>query len=66
MIGTATLEVSEETKRCGMTLIAQPGLDENPEILRSVVCHNRRFLGIYCTVAQSGHISVGEEAILQP
>lgn len=66
MIGTATLEASEETKRCGMTLIAQPGLDENPEILRSVVRHNRRFLGIYCTVAQPGHISVGDEVILQP
>jgi len=66
MIGMTKLQASEETKRCGMTLIAQPHLDENPDILRSVVRHNRRFLGIYCTVAQPGHISVGDDAILQP
>jgi uncharacterized protein YcbX len=59
-LGSAVLEVSEETKRCGMTLAAQPGLAEQPEILRTILRQNRRNLGVYCTVTVSGTISVGD------
>ena len=64
-IGSALVEVSEEAKRCGMTLIAQPDLAEQPEILRTILRHNRRNLGVYCTVTLPGSISVGEPAVVE-
>lgn len=36
-IGSVTASITEATKRCGMTMVAQPGLLEDPEILRSIV-----------------------------
>lgn len=59
----AVIKVNEETKRCGVTLVAQPGLPENPEILRTLLRQNRRNLGIYCTVDVPGLINVGDAAI---
>ncbi len=64
-MGSAVLQVSEEAKRCGMTLIAQPGLEEQPEILRTILRHNRRNLGIYCTVTVDGAISIGDPAVVE-
>lgn len=63
-IGQAVLHAIEETKRCGMTLIAQPGLDETPEILRSILRHNQRNLGIYCTVDTPGLVTTGAPAYI--
>ncbi|WP_246617775.1 MOSC domain-containing protein [Rhizobium populisoli] len=63
-MGSATMLATEETKRCGMTLIAQPGLSENPDILRSILRQNRRNFGIYGFVGTEGAISVGDAAIL--
>lgn len=60
-IGRARARVEEETKRCGMTLIPQPGLSEKPEILRNILRHNRRNLGIYCSIETEGLISIGDE-----
>lgn len=60
-IGDADARVEEETKRCGMTLIPQPGLAENPDILRAILRHNRRNLGIYCSIESEGLISLGDE-----
>ena len=48
-----------------MTLIAQPGLEEQPEILRTILRHNRRNLGIYCTVTVDGAISIGDPAVVE-
>jgi len=58
------VQATEETKRCGLTLIAQPGFKEEPEILRNVVRHNRRNFGIYCAVSTPGTIAVGDRAYL--
>ncbi|MCO5734191.1 MOSC domain-containing protein [Rhizobium sp. SSA_523] len=63
-LGNAVLRVTEETKRCGMTFIAQPGLPEEPEILRSVLRHNRRNFGVYCEVVEPGTIRLGDLATL--
>jgi uncharacterized protein YcbX len=59
LVGAAVLQATEETKRCGMTLIAQPGLSEDPEVLRTVVRHNRRNLGIYCDVITPRTLEIG-------
>ena len=63
-IGSIELRVEEETKRCGITLISQPGLEEDPEILRAILRHNRRSLGVYCSVMSEGIAAVGDMASL--
>jgi uncharacterized protein YcbX len=60
-VGPLQLRVEEETKRCGLTFISQPGLDEDPEILRSILRHNKRHLGVYCSVTRGGDIQVGDQ-----
>lgn len=58
------LDAVEETKRCGMTLIAQPGILENPDILRTILRQNRRNLGIYSSVEKTGTITLGDSVHL--
>jgi uncharacterized protein len=60
-LGGTHLTVQEDTKRCGVTFISQPGLKEDPDILRSILRHNGRNLGIYCSIEGPGTIEVGEE-----
>jgi uncharacterized protein len=64
-LGEVHLIAQEETKRCGVTFISQPGLDEDPEILRSILRHNKRHLGIYCAVDSVGDIRVGDEVFIE-
>jgi uncharacterized protein len=59
-IGDLTLKAEEDTKRCGVTFISQPGLDEDPEILRNILRNNKRNLGIYCSTDISGTIEIGD------
>jgi uncharacterized protein len=58
--GLAQGTVTEATKRCGMTMIAQEGLPEDPEILRMIVRKHRRYLGVYASVAMGGLVAVGD------
>lgn len=60
--GSVHSRVVKETKRCGMTLIAQPGVEEKPEILRGILRHNQRNLGVYCNIEMSGVIRIGDES----
>jgi uncharacterized protein YcbX len=55
------LAVQEEATRCGMTIIPQPGIEDDPEILRTILRRNRRRLGAYCTVAETGAMFVGDD-----
>jgi uncharacterized protein YcbX len=63
-VGSLTLAVREETKRCGVTFLAQPGLDEDPEILRNILRHNKRHLGVYCAVEGEGSVKQGDALIM--
>lgn len=64
--GVIEAKVTERTKRCGMTLVAQPGLDEEPEVLRSILRMNGRHLGVYCDILAPGTLSAGESVYLTP
>ncbi|KXG87885.1 hypothetical protein ATO67_17140 [Agrobacterium bohemicum] len=55
---------SEETKRCGLTLIAQPEITENPEILRTILRQNRRNFGIYGSIETAGVVAIGDSVHL--
>lgn len=59
-LGGAELRALENTKRCGITFLSQLGLSEDPEILRTIVRHNQRHLGVYCAVERPGTIRVGD------
>ena len=43
-----------------MTLVAQPGLDEDPDVLRGIMKHNGRSLGVYAEPLASGVVAVGD------
>jgi uncharacterized protein YcbX len=63
-VGSVCSQVVEETKRCGMTLVAQPGIEEKPEILRGILRHNRRNLGVYCDIEIPGVVRIGDGAYI--
>jgi MOSC domain-containing protein len=63
-LGTLSVHAQEETTRCGMTFIAQPGVDEDPEILRNILRHNKRHLGINCTVDGVGTLHEGDDVFV--
>ncbi|MCD7109289.1 MOSC domain-containing protein [Rhizobium sp. DKSPLA3] len=65
VIGTLEITVTEGTKRCGMTLAAQPGLPEQPEVLRSILRGNRRNLGVYAEIVTPGRVSLGDEVWIE-
>ncbi len=58
-IGDLLLTISEPCRRCGFTIIAQDGFDNDPAILRNLVRHNAHNLGVYCTVDQPASVAVG-------
>ncbi len=59
-IADADIHVTEASRRCGMTLVAQPGLSEEPDVLRGIMRHNKRNLGVYATPTGPVTISVGD------
>ncbi|KQS72303.1 hypothetical protein ASG39_00495 [Rhizobium sp. Leaf371] len=66
VIGTLEIRVSEGTKRCGMTLVSQPGLPEQPDVLRHILRGNRRNLGVYADIAAPGRVTLGDEVWIDP
>jgi uncharacterized protein YcbX len=59
-IGNVELTVSEPCRRCGFTIIAQDGFDNDPDILRTLVRKNAHNLGVYCEVTRPGEIRAGD------
>jgi MOSC domain-containing protein len=64
-LGSLELMAQEDTKRCGVTFISQPGIEENPEILRDILRNNKRHLGIYCSIDLGGQIELGDEVCVE-
>ncbi len=60
-LGSIQLVARERTRRCGITLLSQPDVIEDPELLRSIVRHNQRSFGIYCSIENAGTIQIGDE-----
>ena len=58
-IGDLELTISEPCRRCGFTIIAQDGFDNDPNILRNLVRHNAHNMGVYCTVDRPAQVSLG-------
>jgi uncharacterized protein YcbX len=62
--GTFSGVITEGTKRCGMTMIAQQGIDEDPNILRTIVRHHGRKFGVYSGVTCEGTVSLDDDVIV--
>lgn len=58
-IGDVILRGREPCGRCGFITIAQEGLPQDVEILRTVVKRHERNFGIYCDVVTPGEIAAG-------
>ncbi|MEI5664277.1 MOSC domain-containing protein [Bosea sp. CCNWLW174] len=58
-IGDVVLRGREPCGRCGFITIAQEGLPQDVEILRTVVKRHERNFGIYCDVVTPGEIATG-------
>lgn len=58
-IGDVVLKGREPCGRCGFITIAQEGLPQDVEILRTVVKRHERNFGIYCDVVTPGEIAAG-------
>lgn len=71
-IGDATLRFGPASPRCVMTTLAQPGLDEDRSVLRTLAAHNKldysgfgnfACLGVYADVTTAGTVHVGDEIV---
>jgi uncharacterized protein YcbX len=58
--GELQLRVVEPCRRCGFTIIAQNGLANDPDILRTLVKNNRHNLGVYCVVDSPGEVRLDD------
>lgn len=59
-LGNVAATVIAPTKRCGFTIIAQDGLENDPDILRNVMKFGNRNMGVYCRPDEPGAIRLGD------
>lgn len=59
-IGEVEMTIAEPCRRCGFTIIAQDGIDDDPRILRELVRNNGRNIGVYCQVDRPGRVGIGD------
>lgn len=69
--GTVTaggVELAPEipTIRCSMPTRAQPGLEPDPDVLRTISASADRCLGAYANVTRAGRVSVGDQVAFTP
>lgn len=65
--GAVDLDVAVPTIRCAVPSRAQRELPADPRVLRAVVAHAGRCLGVYASVARAGVVRIGDEVtILRP
>ena len=57
----AELEPEIPTVRCSVPVREQPGLEAQPDVMRTIKDHSDRCLGVYANVARTGTLSEGDE-----
>ena len=61
----AELEPEIPTVRCSVPVREQPGLEAQPDVMRTIKDHSDRCLGVYANVARAGTLSEGDELSLR-
>ena len=64
-IGAVVLVPLQPCIRCTMVTRAQPGLEADVDVFRTLARHHRGLFGVWCDVLTGGTLSVGEEAIIR-
>jgi len=64
-VGSAVLAPLQPCVRCTMVTRAQPGLEADAGVFRTLARHHRGLFGVWCDVLTGGTVSVGEQAILR-
>jgi uncharacterized protein YcbX len=63
-LGSVVVEVNKRTKRCAMPTMAQPGIDKDVSVLRSLALGRDLRLGVYARVVAPGRLDVGASVTL--
>lgn len=59
-LGTAMLDIATRAPRCVMTSHAQPGLERDPTVIRTLVREYQSCISVYATVAGAGVARLGD------
>ena len=62
--GAVALMPVQPCVRCTMVTRAQPGLEADVDVFRTLARHHRGLLGVWCDVLSGGILSIGDEAVL--
>ncbi len=65
-LGACTALVDCPTVRCSMPTHAQPGLDADPKVLKTIVQEADTCLGVYAAVTRGGEVRVGDAVQFAP
>jgi uncharacterized protein YcbX len=60
-IGAVTLSVRKPIERCVMVTRAQPGIERDLQVLKTVIRERDNKLGVGATVSHSGRIAIGDD-----
>jgi uncharacterized protein YcbX len=63
-IGKASIKIVSRPPRCVMTSHAQPGLDRDPTVIRTIVREFRSCFSVYAGVILPGLVRIGDEAVM--
>jgi len=63
-IGDVVLNITQQTGRCVMTTLAQQGLPNDGNVLRTAARNHSAYVGVYAEVVRGGTVRVGERLIL--
>lgn len=63
-IGKANLKIVSRAPRCVMTSHAQPGLDRDPTVIRTIVTESRSCFSAYAEVDSPGLVCIGDESVV--
>ena len=64
-IGAVALVPTQPCIRCTMVTRAQPGLDADLEVFRTLARHHRGRFGVWTDVLEGGRLSVGDRAVVE-
>jgi hypothetical protein len=60
-VGAVTLSVRKPIERCVMVTRAQPGIERDLQVLKTIIRERDNKLGVGATVTRSGQIAIGDD-----
>jgi uncharacterized protein YcbX len=65
-LGDAVLRPAEPCVRCTMVTRAQPGLDADADVFRTLARHHGGRFGVWSDIVHTGRVSVGDQVVIEP